>query len=92
VRAAFTKVVVTAGGSVLLTFGKETEITNFPWDACEVKRGIINMKKRRRGKEYILNCWEHSAHNFFDSKVLNAICVSLNPCHLASYSNDLLCC
>jgi hypothetical protein len=52
VRAAFTKVVVTAGGSVLLTFGKETEITNFPWDACEVKRGIINMKKRRRGKEY----------------------------------------
>ena len=30
-------------------------------------------------------------HNLFDSKVLNAICVSLNSCYVASFSSTIFC-
>jgi len=52
VRAAFTKVVVTAGGSVLLTFGKETEITNASWNVCEEKKEIFAPQIMIKGYTY----------------------------------------
>ena len=51
-RAAFTKVVVTAGGSVLLTFGKETEITNASWNVCEEKKEIFAQQIMIKGYTY----------------------------------------
>ena len=44
-QAAFTKVLLTAGGNALRKSGKDTGSTNASWIACEVKKCFLRNQK-----------------------------------------------
>ncbi len=94
VEAASTRAAVTVGVNARIMSGKEIGIINASWNVREVKKRKCQFNRtylERKGvRERVLFevFMRTLVSGVFDSKVLNAICVSLNSCSLALFSSN----